>query len=103
MLRPTALGTPSGELLCGLSHAGCPPGSSGRHWAADIEGVRHHCTQCLTELFANGEMTPAGETLCTSCYSALWGPKVTDEFRGLVRLHTGSPLRSRLVAEPATT
>ena len=46
--------------------------------------------------------TPAGETLCSSCYSALWGPKVTDEFRGLVRLHTGRPLHGRLVTQPAS-
>ena len=69
---------------------------------ADRDGVRHHCAQCLTELSTNGEQTPAGETLCSPCYSALWGPKVTDEFRGLVRLHTGRPLQGRLVTEPAS-
>jgi hypothetical protein len=53
------------------------------------------------EIFANGEVTPAGDTLCSSCYSALWGPQATDEFRGLVRLHMGRPLRGRLVSEPA--
>jgi hypothetical protein len=69
---------------------------------ADREGMTHHCTQCLTEIYANGEQTPAGETLCSACYSALWGPKVTDEFRGLVRLHTGRPLHGRLVIQPAS-
>jgi hypothetical protein len=69
--------------------------------AADRDTVRQHCTQCLTEVYASGEMTPAGETLCSSCFSALWGPTVTDEFRGLVRLHTGRPLHGRLVTQPA--
>jgi hypothetical protein len=66
-----------------------------------MEGVRQHCTQCLMEIFANGQVTPAGETLCSSCYSALWGPQATDEFRGLVRLHMGRPLDGRMVSEPA--
>jgi hypothetical protein len=61
-----------------------------------MEGVRQHCTQCLTEVYANGQQTPAGETLCTSCYSALWGPKITDEFRVMVELHSG-----RMASQPA--
>jgi hypothetical protein len=69
---------------------------------ADIGRVRQHCVQCLTEVFANREVSPAGETLCSSCYSALWGPKATDEFRGMVRLHVGRPLPGQLVSEPAS-
>ena len=68
---------------------------------ADMEGVRQHCVQCLTEIYANGEMAPTGDTLCSSCYSALWGPKTTDEFRGMVRLHMGRPVPGHLVSEPA--
>ncbi len=64
--------------------------------------MRQHCAQCLTEVYTNREVTPAGETLCSPCYSALWGPKVTDEFRGQVRLHTGRPLQARLATEPAS-
>jgi hypothetical protein len=37
--------------------------------------VRQHCAQCLTEVFTRGYQTPKGETLCGSCYSALWGPR----------------------------
>jgi hypothetical protein len=48
------------------------------------------------EVYANGQQTPAGETLCNSCYSALWGPKTTDEFRVMVQLHSG-----RLASQPA--
>ncbi|HSD25323.1 MAG TPA: hypothetical protein VLB79_13465 [Solirubrobacterales bacterium] len=51
--------------------------------------MRQHCAQCLREVFANGRQAPTGETLCTSCYSALWGPQATEELRSLVRLHTG--------------
>jgi hypothetical protein len=51
--------------------------------------VRQHCAQCLTEILANGEQTPAGETLCGSCFSALWGPKTTLEFRVMVAQHSG--------------
>jgi hypothetical protein len=54
--------------------------------------VREHCTQCLSEVYANGQVTPAGETLCSPCYSALWGPKTTEEFRGMVALHMGQPM-----------
>ena len=51
--------------------------------------MRQHCVQCLAEVFANGRVAPTGDTLCASCYSALWGPKATEELRSLVRLHTG--------------
>lgn len=51
--------------------------------------MRQHCTQCLTEILANGRVAPTGETLCFSCYSALWGPHASEELRSLVRLHTG--------------
>jgi hypothetical protein len=37
--------------------------------------VRQHCAQCLTEVFTSGYETPKGETLCGSCYFALWGPR----------------------------
>jgi hypothetical protein len=66
-----------------------------------MEGVRHHCAQCLTEVYSNSQQTPAGDLLCEPCYSALWGPKVTDEFRGLVRLHTGHPMPGQLASQPA--
>jgi hypothetical protein len=36
--------------------------------------VRQHCVQCLAEVFSSGYQTPKGETLCGSCYFALWGP-----------------------------
>ena len=51
--------------------------------------MRQHCVQCLIEIYANGRQAPTGETLCGSCYSALWGPSATEELRSLVRLHTG--------------
>ncbi|HEY7267030.1 MAG TPA: hypothetical protein VH501_04990 [Solirubrobacterales bacterium] len=51
--------------------------------------MRQHCTQCLAEIYANGRPTPTGDTLCRSCYAALWGPTATEELRSLVRLHTG--------------
>ena len=54
--------------------------------------MRQHCVQCLTEVFANARLTPSGDTLCVSCYSALWGPKASEELRSLVRLHTGRRL-----------
>jgi len=66
-----------------------------------MNGVRLHCAQCLSDLYANGQQTPAGDMLCGSCYSALWGPKTTDEFRGMVRLHMGRPVPGHLVSEPA--
>ena len=50
-----------------------------------------HCSQCLTDVLANGRQAPTGELLCSSCYSALWGPSATEELRALVRLHTGRP------------
>jgi hypothetical protein len=56
---------------------------------ADIPAMRHHCAQCLAEVFSNGRQTPMGELLCAPCYSALWGPQASDELRSLVRLHTG--------------
>ena len=61
---------------------------------ADISAMRQHCAQCLTEVFANAHQTPTGDTLCTSCYSALWGPDATEELRSLVRLHTGRRMTS---------
>jgi hypothetical protein len=42
---------------------------------ADRDWVRQHCAQCLTEVFTSGYQTPKGETLCGSCYFALWGPR----------------------------
>ena len=51
--------------------------------------MRHHCAQCLAEVYANGHQTPTGELLCGACHSALWGPQATEELRSLVRLHTG--------------
>ena len=64
--------------------------------------MRQHCAQCLTELFATGRQAPTGDTLCFSCYSALWGPKGSEELRSLVRLHTGRPARNgRLVPQQA--
>jgi hypothetical protein len=63
--------------------------------------VRQHCTQCLSEILGGGEQTPTGEMLCSSCHSALWGPKTTDEFRGMVALHMGSPMVGRMVTETA--
>lgn len=42
---------------------------------ADKCGVRQHCAQCLSQILANGHVTPAGETLCAGCYTALWGPR----------------------------
>jgi hypothetical protein len=70
-----------------------------QRFRADNDGVRLHCAQCLTHLYANGRQTPAGEMLCGSCYSALWGPATTDEFRGMVALHMGHPLPGRLAPE----
>jgi hypothetical protein len=72
-----------------------------QRFCADRNGVRQHCTQCLTEIYANGRSTPAGETLCAPCYSALWGPATTDEFRGMVALHMGHPMPGRLASEAA--
>ncbi|HEX3293229.1 MAG TPA: hypothetical protein VHR38_05780 [Solirubrobacterales bacterium] len=60
--------------------------------------MRQHCFQCLSEVFANGHQTPTGDTLCRSCYSALWGPQATEELRSLVRLHTGRRVRKGAVA-----
>jgi hypothetical protein len=51
--------------------------------------MRQHCVQCLTEILAGARQTPTGETLCSPCYSALWGPQASEELRSLVRLHTG--------------
>jgi hypothetical protein len=53
--------------------------------------MRQHCVQCLSEVLASGRQAPTGETLCGSCYSALWGPKATEGLRLLVERHTGSP------------
>jgi hypothetical protein len=64
--------------------------------------VRQHCVQCLSEIYANGQQSPAGETLCSSCFSALWGPTTTDEFRGMVALHMGHPMQGQFATEPAS-
>ncbi len=70
--------------------------------AADNPHMRQHCAQCLAEVLANGRVAPTGETLCYSCYSALWGPQASEELRSLVRLHTGRPSRNgRLVPQRA--
>jgi hypothetical protein len=51
--------------------------------------MQQHCVQCLAEILANGRQAPTGETLCGSCYSALWGPGSTHELRLLVQRHMG--------------
>jgi hypothetical protein len=61
---------------------------------ADRDLVRQHCAQCLTEVFTSGYETPNGETLCGSCYFALWGPrangnKVASTARGRPRRLNG--------------
>ena len=61
--------------------------------------MRQHCVQCLAEIFANGRQSPSGDTLCASCYSALWGPKASEELRSLVRLHTGRRRGGGLIAQ----
>ncbi len=66
--------------------------------SADIAAMRQHCVQCLAEVFSNARQTPSGDTLCVSCYSALWGPKASEELRSLVRLHTGRRVRNGGVA-----
>jgi len=66
-----------------------------------MDGVRQHCTQCLTEIYANGKLSPSGETLCSPCHSALWGPDVSDEFRGFVSLHMGRPIPVGVAAKMA--
>ena len=72
----------------GPSDQGCPQAQSGLR--ADRCGVRQHCAQCLTEVYATAaQASPTGETLCGPCHSALWGPKATDEFRVMVELHSG--------------
>jgi hypothetical protein len=60
--------------------------------------MRHHCVQCLTEVFATGRQAPTGDTLCAPCYSALWGPKATDTLRQMVQKHSGLPSRNGQVA-----
>jgi recombinational DNA repair protein (RecF pathway) len=60
--------------------------------------MRHHCAQCLTEVFATGRQAPTGETLCAPCYSALWGPKATDALRQMVQRHSSLPARNGRVA-----
>jgi hypothetical protein len=65
---------------------------------ADNRAMRQHCTQCLAEVFANARLSPSGETLCSSCHSALWGPQATEELRSLVRLHTGRHVRTAVAA-----
>jgi hypothetical protein len=67
----------------------------------DIEIVRQHCSQCLTEVYADGKQSPTGETLCSSCHSALWGPETSEEFRGMVALHMGRPIPVGVAAKMA--
>jgi hypothetical protein len=56
--------------------------------------MRQHCAQCLSDVLADGRVTPTGETLCASCFAALWGPNANEELRALVRLHTGPQPRN---------
>ena len=56
-----------------------------------MERMRLHCVQCLSEVLANGRQAPTGDTLCGSCFTALWGPDATDELRLLVERHMGVP------------
>jgi hypothetical protein len=53
--------------------------------------MQQYCVQCLTELLANAHQAPSGETLCGSCFSALWGPGASDELRLQVERHMGRP------------
>jgi hypothetical protein len=62
--------------------------------AADNQGMRQHCTQCLTEVLANGRQAPSGEFLCYGCYLALWGPSASDALREMVHRHSGLPVRN---------
>ena len=64
----------------------------------DMPAMRQHCVQCLAEIYSNGRETPTGDTLCSHCYSALWGPTATEELRSLVRLHTGRRAANGAVA-----
>jgi hypothetical protein len=58
--------------------------------------VRQHCVQCLTEVFTRGYQTPEGETLCGSCYLALWGPRTNgNRVASAVRPPAGRPMRGR--------
>jgi len=68
---------------------------------ADILGMRQHCVQCLTELLANARQAPTGETLCGSCFTALWGPGASNELRLLVERHMGHPNGNGSVAGAA--
>lgn len=77
---------------------GCPKPLRSGPFPADIARVRQHCAQCLTVIFSSGYDTPTGETLCSPCYSALWGPQATEELRLLVDRHMGRPNGDRLVA-----
>ena len=58
--------------------------------------MQQYCVQCLSEVLANGRQSPAGELLCVSCHTALWGPEATDELRLLVERHSSLPERERL-------
>jgi hypothetical protein len=60
--------------------------------------MRRHCSQCITEVHANGRQAPSGELLCYSCYLALWGPNASDNLRAMVARHSGRPNGRRLVA-----
>jgi hypothetical protein len=90
------LGTP-GRSCLGAGHLLSPLRTplSG----ADIDGVKQHCAQCLTEVFTSGYATPTGETLCSPCYVALWGPNST-ELRLMVERHLG-PSNGNGSAAPA--
>ena len=56
--------------------------------------MRQHCAQCLTDVLSEGRVAPTGETLCGSCFAALWGPQASEELRSMVRLHTGQHRRN---------
>ena len=79
------------------------PGFNQASQDADRCGVRQHCAQCLTPVYANGRSTPAGEILCSPCHGALWGPRATDALRESVERHSDSrrPMRpSPLLSTP---
>src|SRR4051794_10781798 len=59
--------------------------------SADTGAMQQYCVQCLSEVLANGRQSPAGELLCISCHTALWGPGASDELRLLVERHSAVP------------
>jgi hypothetical protein len=58
-----------------------------------MNGVRQHCAQCLSQVFANSRQAPTGELLCAPCHAALWGPAATDSLRQMVQRHSGPRTR----------